>query len=104
MPVNFFDPNTQQPPQVDPQQAMAMQLMQRGMQSPQGQNVNGHYVAPPAGAYASQLANALAGGVKSYQARDGMRAQDVLNGGTGQSPLGSAMSGIGNWFGGLGGS
>lgn len=97
MPVNFFDP----PTQVDPQQQMAMQLMQRGMQAPQGQTVSGHYVAPPVSSYATQLADALAGGYKMNQINDGRRAQDLLNGGTGTSPLGSAMSGIGNWFAGL---
>lgn len=98
MAVNFFDPNTQQ--QIDPQQLMAMQLMRQGAQSPQGQNVNGRFVPPQASQYAAQLANALGGAYKMDQYRDGQRAQNLLNGGTGEQAA-NGFSKLGGWLGGM---
>jgi hypothetical protein len=91
-------------PAADPsafmkQQEMAAALMRRGGGASQGQNVGGHYVAPPTAGYAQQLANALANGSKKNQTLGAARASDILNGGTGEDFL-SPLQKIGNLFGG----
>lgn len=100
MNANFFeaapDPATN-PNAYAQQRGMAAQLTQRGTAPQQGQMVNGHYVAPSATSYASQLASALMGGHKNSQLRDASRASDILNGGTGAVP---PLQRLGGLFGG----
>ena len=62
--VNFFQPGTEaaiDANQILRQRKMAELLMQQGTQSPQGQMVSGHYVAPGALSYVNQIAQALGG-------------------------------------------
>lgn len=99
--VNFFEtPTGQTDAAYDPQRMLAMRLMQAGGQSPQGQTVNGRYVAPGYGAYAGQLANSMAGAYKMNQVQDAARAQNLLNGGTGDAAA-NGFTKIGGWLSGL---
>lgn len=69
--VNFFQPGTDaavDAGQIQRQRAMAELLMKQGQTTPQGSMVSGHYVAPGAGAYVAQLAQALAGGYRGQKA------------------------------------
>ena len=100
--VDFF----QAPPDpaADPsgfarQRAMAQMLMPQG--APQGQMVNGRYVAPGAAAQVSQIAGALMGGYKNQQLQEAQRASTILNGGTvPQQPLQQAGTWLKGMFGG----
>lgn len=69
--VNFF----QQAPEtatdlnaLQRQRLMAELLAKKGQETPEGQMVSGHYVAPGAGSYISQLVSALGGGMMSRDA------------------------------------
>jgi len=69
--VNFFQPGTEaaiDASAIARQRQIAEMLMQRGMTSPEGQMVSGHFVAPSKAAYVSQLVSALVGGLQSRQA------------------------------------
>lgn len=75
--VNFFqkDPETAVDMNaLQRQRMMAQLLQQRGLQMPEGQMVSGHYVAPGAGSYVAQLANAL-GGAHLSRGADAKEAQ-----------------------------
>lgn len=69
--VNFFQPGTEAAVDANSiarQRQMADLLMQKGLSSPQGQMVSGHYVAPGAGSYIAQLVSALGAGYMGRQA------------------------------------
>lgn len=64
-------------------------------QAPQGQMVSGNYVPPSDVSYAQRLAQALGTGYQNNQNREAYRANDVLNGGSGQMPFGAFGGGWG---------
>ncbi|MDQ0084590.1 hypothetical protein J2W35_004959 [Variovorax boronicumulans] len=69
--VNFFQPGTESAvdaAQIQRQRDIAAALLKQGQATPQGQMVSGHYVAPAATSYLSQLVSALAGGYKQREA------------------------------------
>ncbi|MFL9670437.1 hypothetical protein WIX39_026140 [Variovorax sp. AB1(2024)] len=69
--VNFFQPGTESAVdagQIQRQREIAAALLKQGQATPQGQMVSGHYVAPAATSYLSQLVSALAGGYKQREA------------------------------------
>jgi len=77
--VNFFQPGSEAGldyGQVQRQRALADMLTKQGMTPQQGQMVGGIYVAPGGLSYASQLANALAGGFMQNRADQSER--DIL--------------------------
>ncbi len=92
--MNFYQDAPADPASYRQQQDMASALLKQGRTSPQGQMVGGQFVAPGAEAYASQLAGALAGGMKQNQLRN---APPVAGGQPQQAPLQK----FGNWLGGL---
>lgn len=68
--VNFFQPGTDASVDVNQlqrQRLLADALVKQGQTTPQGQMVSGHYVAPNALSYVSQLASALGGAYKERQ-------------------------------------
>lgn len=70
-----------------------------------GQMVSGHYVPPGAGNYLNQLAGSAYQGYQGQKAADAGRANDILNGGTGEAfrtPGQNFMSRFGGMFGGGG--
>jgi len=60
--------------QAKRRQMMAQALQQRGMESPQGQMVSGHYVAPSWTQYLAQGLNSYLGGKEARGADDDMQA------------------------------
>lgn len=98
-PVNFF--GGAQPADLTTQQKMAQMLMKGGATPAQGSQVGNQYVPPSAANYAAQAAQGLAGAYQADQMRGAARAQDILNGGTGQTAAQTAMSNAGTWIKGL---
>lgn len=74
--INFYQPGTDPAidvNQIQRQRDLAAILMKQGMTPSEGQTVSGHYVAPGAGSYIAQLANALAGGFMTRRADENER-------------------------------
>lgn len=114
MPVEFYQ---QQPPDFqtavnqgqDYARMMAKALMTKapaGQGTPgeaPGQMVSGHYVPPSTGSYLNQLAGSAFQGYQGQQAAGAARANDILNGGSGEgfgTPGQNFLSRFGGMFGG----
>lgn len=101
MDANFF--GAAPDPQADPnafnkQRQMAQMLMKGGMAPPQGSQSGNVYAPPSTANYAAQAIQGIAGAYKNNQLQDAARASNILNGGTGQSPM---QSNAGTWLRGM---
>lgn len=113
MPIEFYQqPDPAQasgPANSDYAKQLATMLMKgqgAGQGTPggaPGQMVNGQYVPPSTASYVSQLAGSALKGYQGQQAAGAARAQDILNGGTGEgfgTPGQNFMNRLGGMFGG----
>jgi hypothetical protein len=98
--VNYADFYQPAQPPASGQDAYQQQLAQALMKGQKGQMTGKVYSPPGAASYGSQLAGGLLAGAQRNQMLDGKRAQDILNGGTGEQ-FKSGLSKAGDWLSGL---